>query len=123
MKVFEVEAARWFPGMAVRVAVGTDRCRKAMRRMGYGEPPQSDAWTSHFEGEGRCLVCLSDGWLECAPDQRVALAAHEAVHCAQVWMREIGEEGPGDEEMAYAVQCCLLAILSGVEAEREKGRG
>lgn len=122
MKVFRSEAAQWFPGMEVHVVVGTDRCRRATARMGYGEARDSDAWTCHADGEGHCLVCLSDGWLECSPDQRTALAAHEAVHCAQAWMQEIGEGGPGDEEMAYAVQCCLMAILAGVEAEREKGR-
>lgn len=122
MKVFRSEAAQWFPGMEVHVVVGTDRCRRATASMGYGEARDSDAWTCHADGEKRCLVCLAEGWLDADPDQRSALVAHESVHCALAWMREIGEDTPGDEVMAYAVQCCTLAILAGVEAERERGR-
>lgn len=122
MKIYECDASQWFPSMRVRVVVGDDRCRRAMGRINPAECPAGAAWTYHEGGEDWCMVCLTDEWARSEEDQRVALAAHEAVHCALAWAESMGEDTPGDEELAYMVQCCMLAILDGARQEAERGR-
>ena len=124
MKVFQQYSAEWFPGINIRVAVGTKRCNKVMRKCGFENVSNACAITCHKEGDDYCLVCLSDGWVnEKSKDQKMAVVAHEAVHCTQSWLKELGEDCPGDEEYAYMVQACVLSILEGIKAERRKGRG
>lgn len=107
--------------MFVYVALGTERSKKMARKMGYGELPERGlASTSHIGGDDAALVCIYDGFLAEPNGQRSALIAHEAVHCAQAWCEFIGEDDPGDEEFAYMVQCCVLAIEDGLKAEKKR---
>ena len=124
MKAYQVEAAAWWPSLLVYVALGTERSKKMARKMGYGELPERGlASTSHVEGDDTALVCIYDGFTAEPKDRRSALIAHEAVHCAQAWCESIGEDYPGDEEFAYMVQCCVLAIKDGLKAEKKRLKG
>lgn len=124
MKAYRVEAARWWPSLFVYTALGTERSKKMAREMGYGElPDRGLASTCHIEGDNAALVCIYDGFMEEPKAQRSALLAHEAVHCAQAWCGFIGEDSPGDEEFAYMVQCCMLAIEDGLKAEKKLLKG
>lgn len=55
-----------------------------------------------------CLVVIE---AEASVKQRMALLAHECVHVAQAWAAAMGEDEPGDEWEAYAVQSAMLACL------------
>lgn len=123
MKVFKANASEWFPTFDVYTVVGTDRCIKAAAEMGYGQYPMSDACTFHLEGENRCLVCISDKIAEEEDEKQVyAIIAHECVHAANAWCNSIGEDDPGEEEFAYMVQSCILAVFEGIEAERKRAK-
>lgn len=124
MKAYQVNAAEWWPSLLVYVALGTERSKKMARKMGYGELSERGlASTSYIEGDDVVLVCIYDGFMGEPKGQREAVIAHEAVHCAQAWCECIGEDDPGDEEFAYMVQCCVLAIKDGFKAEKKRLKG
>lgn len=120
MKAYQVNAAVWWPSLLMYTALGTERSKKMARKMGYGELPERGlACTCHIDGDDAVLVCIYDEFMDEPKGQREAMIAHEAVHCAQAWCEFIGEDDPGDEEFAYMVQCCMLAIEDGFKAEKK----
>ena len=122
MRVWELDAAEWMPSFHIRVAVGRKRAVKIGRAMGMGNVSvSSDASATYEEGGGTALVYVSKRAARDGGDQLAALAAHEAVHCADAWCASIGEDSPASEEYAYMVQACALTILAGVRAELERG--
>jgi hypothetical protein len=61
------------------------------------------------------VVCL-----DCPDATAISVAglfAHEAMHIWQDWLRDTGEDAPGDEVSAYAVQS-LVVLLMGEWASR-----
>lgn len=124
MKAYQVDAAEWWPSLLVYVALGTERSKKMARKMGYGELSERGlASTCYIEGDNAALVCICDEFMAEPKGQKSAFLAHEAVHCAQAWCEFIGEDNPGDEEFAYMVQCCMLAIEDGLKAEKKRLKG
>lgn len=124
MEAYQVNAAEWWPNLLVHVVLGTDRAKKMARKMGYGELAEHGlACVCHIEGDDAVLVCVYDGFMDEPKGQREAVIAHEAVHCAQAWCESIGEDDPGDEEFAYMVQCCMLAIEDGLKSEKKLLKG
>ena len=70
------------------------------------------------------FVCLAPG-PEITGIQIAAILAHEAVHIWQLIRREIGEDKPGDEGEAYAVQHItqeLLQAYADLTIKRRKRR-
>ena len=122
MRVYEIDASAYIPRFSISVTMGTDRSRKALRKMGFGDVDIShDMTTSRMVGDDSCHVSVADGFSKIDRDNQLALVAHEAVHCMTGWCESIGEDDPGEEVMAYMVQCCFKSILDGIEAERESG--
>lgn len=75
--------------------------------------PQSNA-TSHFltASSGLCaVVCLGD----CSkrnPIEIATLLVHEAVHVWQEWCDYYGENNPGNEQEAYAIQNIAQELMN-----------
>lgn len=102
-----INASDYMPDFHVRVVKGDKKSRRALHRMGHEVTDGADAITV-CEGD-ECLVCLLDRFFE---DKKAmdSTIVHEAVHCAQGWMRSMFEDEPWDEEAAYMVEACYLAI-------------
>ena len=64
-------------------------------------PSGALACCSIYEEQGIAIVCLKE---EAAPEEIISLLIHEAVHLWQAHCRWIGEDKPGDETEAYAIQ-------------------
>lgn len=81
--------------------------------MDYLKSERSDATTHHFTKDGVpvCIVCLGDtqGY---TPVEVAGLLVHEAVHVWQEHCESIGEEKPGREQEAYAVQKVAQVLMS-----------
>lgn len=58
-----------------------------------------------------CVVCLSD-FEGRDPIEVAGLLVHEAAHVWQRYARSIGENDPGDEQEAYAVQAISQELLA-----------
>lgn len=115
MKLRASDASCRFPSFTIYVALGNKQSRKALIKMGFGDYQKEDkalATTNCQDGSNVCLVCFFDGFIEQEDkDQRSALVAHEAFHCAMFWCASIGESEPSEELVAYMTQCCFLSIL------------
>lgn len=89
--------------------------------MGSGH---ADATAHYFEApEGRGLtviVCLQDAAGR-NPIEVAGLLVHEAVHAWQRYAEWIGEEEPGNEQEAYAVQAIAQELMA--EFARRVGAG
>lgn len=64
-------------------------------------PSGALACCSIYEEQGIAIVCLKE---EASPEESISLLIHEAVHLWQAHCRWIGEDKPGDETEAYAIQ-------------------
>lgn len=63
------------------------------------------------EGDLVCIVCLRQ------PEGRepvdvAASLVHEAVHCWQMYAEHIGEDEPGQEQEAYAIQSIAQELMT-----------
>ena len=74
-----------------------------------------DAATHWFEGSGglSAVVCL-DGSSAFGrnPVEVHGLLVHEAVHVWQAYAKQIGEEYPGQEQEAYAIQAISQELMA-----------
>ena len=69
-------------------------------------------------GSVTCAVCLTNV-KELDSVEIAGVLVHEAVHIWQRWCKHFGEESPGDEQEAYAIQY-LSSTLMGEFARRLK---
>lgn len=66
--------------------------------------PKSGARThTVYDSNMSCIVCMN-GSQDATPIEIAALLVHEAVHIWQAHCEDIGEEKPGKEQEAYAIQ-------------------
>lgn len=76
--------------------------------------PHSHA-TAHFlqnpKGDQVCIVALSD-WQTRSGIEIAGLLVHEAVHAWQEYCDRIGEQFPGREQEAYAVQSIAQELMA-----------
>ena len=84
-----------------------------------GDYPQSGARAHIYESTDKssltCIVCVSADMQALAKDDPTSLVCglvHEAVHVAQYHFKHIGEDAPGTEAMAYAVQFVSATLIS-----------
>lgn len=63
------------------------------------------------KGERVYVVCL-DSWQGRDPIEVAGLLIHEAVHVWQGYAEQLGEEFPGSEQEAYAVQAIAQELLA-----------
>lgn len=76
--------------------------------------PQAQATTHHLysdEGGLICVVCIRD-WNEHSGIEIAGLLVHEAVHVWQEYADQIGEDTPGREQEAYAVQAIAQELMN-----------
>ena len=82
--------------------------------------PNADASTHFFEhpdGHKAAIVCLSDRKMSGV--STAAVLVHEAVHIWQEHKAAVGEQKPGDESEAYAIQAISQRLM---EAYVQKGK-
>lgn len=98
------------------------------------EVPQEQRPEWVHEGGGRTSVCFTRKGLACVvgmnlepEDHRSPLAfgllVHEATHVFQEWMRDIGEEKPSDEFMAYSIQHISTELMCSYREKLDGQRG
>lgn len=61
---------------------------------------------------GLCAIVALPSHEGRGPVEVAGLLVHEAVHVWQRWARDIGEENPGDEQEAYAVQSISQELMA-----------
>lgn len=106
------------PGPFMTLCLTEPEYLKVMRYLKVKGPPE---WvspgahaTTHFlhndEHEKVSVVCMKD-WLGRDPIDVATLLVHEAVHIWQYWCEKIGEDRPGDEQEAYAIQLLSYTLM------------
>lgn len=117
---------------SIVLATSADWFATAMKLLGGTVIKHDYDKDAHVRASARCMfmrswddcpvviVCLDAAALEAIhPAERiVALLAHECMHILQATWREIGEDCPGDEIEAYAIQSLLEEVL--VEYGRQR---
>lgn len=105
----------WMPCPDVYAFTSRKKARKfALKKYGF-EPrdiPGTDGVTmtlKNDQGHTVCLVIIESKNMDAS--NKIAVLAHECVHVAQVWAGNMGEDKPGVEWMAYAVQSTMLTCL------------
>lgn len=74
----------------------------------------SDAATHTFQHEKHgtvCIVCMRD-WEGRDPVEVAGMLVHEAVHVWQHYAEDIGEDSPGREQEAYAIQAISQELMA-----------
>lgn len=121
MKVKWLDRRVAAPGPYLTLCLDEGQFRTALKNCGL--PPNaadfiknshSDA-TCHYlnnqVGDLVCIVCLGD----CAGRSGIDIACllvHEAVHIWQRYAERIGEDKPGEEQEAYAIQSIAQELMS-----------
>lgn len=94
------------------LCLAEDAFRKEAKRLKWADPGRwirtdmADATTHHAvsaDGSPCSIVCVRDAAGR-DPIVVAGLLVHEAVHIWQRWCSDHGEDSPGDEVEAYAVQ-------------------
>jgi hypothetical protein len=109
------------PGPLLTLCTTEDQFRKALRQCGVPTDSAKFLRTSHADatvhwldarrGELACIVCLGD-WSERSGIEIAGLLVHEAVHIWQRYVERIGEDRPGDEQEAYAIQSIAQELMA-----------
>jgi hypothetical protein len=63
-------------------------------------------------GKPMTVIVALSGWKGRDPIEVAGMLVHEAVHVWQRHAQDIGEEDPGDEQEAYAVQSIAQELLA-----------
>lgn len=108
------------PGPYLTLALSQEEFDAALRHcdVPVGAPwlktSHTDA-TAHYlnnpKGEQVCIVALGPHEGR-NPIEVAGLLIHEAVHVWQQYALRIGEERPGDEQEAYAIQCIAQELMA-----------
>lgn len=68
-------------------------------------------WLEDKRGQLVCIVCLGDS-SERNGIEIAGMLVHEAVHVWQQYAKRIGEDNPGDEQEAYAIQSIAQELMA-----------
>ena len=112
-----------FPSIKIHVVVGKKRAQRAARGLGFNEDfsqIDGDAFTARVPGDETVLVTITNGVSKLSDTERLGVFAHEASHCVNAWLEVMGEDEPGEEEMAYMQQACFMSIYDGYNAEMKR---
>lgn len=106
------------PGPHMCLCLNNDEFLAAMRHLGvkrhddWIKTPQADATAHHLESrDGLAVVVCLSRWHGEDPVVVAALLVHEAVHAWQQWCEYYGEDKPGAEQEAYAIQNISQALM------------
>lgn len=107
------------PGPHLALCLSAEEFHAAMLHVGADDQlaqwvAGSDAQVHFAKVDGKPLVAVVciDGWQGRDPIEVAGLLVHEAVHVWQRYARDIGEEAPGDEQEAYAIQSIAQELLA-----------
>ncbi len=124
------------PGPYLTLCLSEQEYKQAMKHLKIESPPhwikseQADATAHHLiSGKGlACVVCLT-GWQGRNPIEVAGLLVHEAVHIWQEYCDYYGENMPGREQEAYAIQAVAQELmaefssrLSKIDSKEKKGK-
>lgn len=106
------------PGPRLTLCLDEGEFIAAVKRLKVKSPAEwinagADA-TAHYLHLGAnqvVIVCLS-GWRGRTAIEVAGLLIHEAVHVWQFYARDMGEDAPGSEQEAYAVQAIAQELLA-----------
>lgn len=75
--------------------------------------PHSQATAHYFTAPSglTCIVCMRD-WQGRNPIEVAGLLVHEAVHVWKTYADHIGEQHPGSEQEAYAIQAIAQELMA-----------
>ena len=84
-----------------------------VRPMDFIRNDHSDATAHYIDADSgfSCVVCMR-GYEGRSPIEVAGLLVHEAVHIWQVYAERLGEESPGAEQEAYAIQCISQELMA-----------
>ena len=107
------------PGPFLALCLNEDQLVSACKDLKLKPPSYfvRNAWSHatvhHYEAPAglACIVCLR-GYDEHTPVEVAGLLVHEAVHIWQEYADRIGEEHPGSEQEAYAIQCIAQELMA-----------
>lgn len=107
------------PGPCLALCLSEKEYLHAMRHMEVSCPdqwmktPQANATAHHFSNNGKLIVvvCLGDTSGRNAVEI-AGLLVHEAVHAWQEWCNFYGEDAPGKEQEAYAIQSLSQELMA-----------
>ena len=106
------------PGPFLALCLTEDDLHKACADLKVSAPSfirngWSHATTHTFEAQAglACIVCMR-GHEEHTPIEVAGLLVHEAVHIWQQYAERIGEDSPGVEQEAYAIQSIAQELMA-----------
>jgi hypothetical protein len=108
------------PGPCLALCLSEPEFKAAAKHLRVDEPgawiktAHSHATTHFFRLPGKppaSVVSLAD-WQDREPVEVAGLLIHEAVHIWQRYAEDMGEDRPGDEQEAYAVQAIAQELLA-----------
>ena len=117
------------PDMRVALYHDRDKLQRDLRKRGIEQPLATgcDAQTFTFDIDGKNIAFVMLEQSDYPLWEQLALLSHEATHIACRYFEGLGEEEPGSEELAYAVQAaagCLFDMhLEWVKKQKEKKDG
>lgn len=106
------------PGPYLALCLNEDQFKAACKHIKCPPPPfilndWSHATAHYFDGKRgqTVIVCLRD-WEGRNPIEVAGLLVHEAVHVWQEYAERIGEQEPGREQEAYAIQAIAQELMA-----------
>ncbi len=108
------------PGPYLTLVLSQEEFDRAMRRLGkpagtpYIKNPTASATAHYFTNcnGDLCAVVAMRGHEDRNPIEVAGLLVHEAVHVWQAYCESIGEDNPGAEQEAYAVQTISQELMA-----------
>ena len=104
----------WYPFPRIHVFTNRKKSREFIKRKfdqdiaWLGKSAQTDYFSKGGEeSQAVITLCVDDE----SAAQKAATIAHECSHVIDSWLEDIGEDSPGEEIRAYAVQCAVLTVL------------
>lgn len=111
-KISTIEAST-MPHMHVTLYHDRDKLSRDLRSRGiemdFSASGNAQTFTLDIDGTDIAFVLLDP--CDWPLWEQLALLAHEATHVAVRYFEGIGEEEPGDEELAYAVQAAAGCLF------------
>ena len=116
------------PGPCLALCLSEAQYMAACKHLNCATPPGwmktdwSDATAHYFDcARGLTVVVCMRGWEGRNPVEVAGLLIHEAVHVWQEYAARIGEDSPGREQEAYAIQAIAQELMQSF-VDQTKGK-
>lgn len=111
------QAWDWFPLPRIRVFDSKKKAARYIKTItGFGytslnKAAQVNYYTGRDGAESIAVVTFNRKKLQGVSTSALfAIIAHECSHIIDSWLEDMGEDAPGGEVKAYALQACMLAV-------------